>query len=70
MNRYNITGVYIVSLTLYFKKKRALLMQRRLNKAAYNRYKQAESIPYKKTAARILCFAAAEILLLFIIYII
>ena len=70
MNRYIIPGAYAVSLTLFFKKKRALLLQRKLNKAAYNRYKQSESIPYKKAAARIICFAAAEILLLLIIYII
>ena len=43
-------------------------MQRKLNKAAYNRYRQTKTIANKKAAARILCFAAAEFLLFILIF--
>lgn len=50
------------------KMKSALRMQRKLNKAAYNRYRQTKTIANKKAAARILCFAAAEFLLFILIF--
>jgi hypothetical protein len=55
-----------MSLSLSFKQKRALKLQRKLQRAAYNVYKNSITIVYKKAAARIAILAAFE--LIFIIF--
>ena len=56
-----------MSLTPSFKQKKALKLQRKLHRAAYNIFKNSITMGYKKTAARIAILAAFELIFVAVI---